>query len=246
VSPSPAYRHPVGPLRQIDRDTYLESAATGQYVIHLGFADVVQGIPPSTVPELHRRLAGRAEHLIGIDSSGAGVGRAVKDGFEAYKADCQDIAELKLLNLQQADLVIAGELIEHVESPGSLLRAAQTLVKPGGALIVTTPNGLSGFNFMSAALRREYIHPDHICIFTPYTLTRLAHVCSWTVQEMCVYAMPRVGKSTEAHAMWSRPLRYVMRRAIPAASTLLSRLSPALADGLVARLAPGESARRCE
>jgi SAM-dependent methyltransferase len=39
------------------------------------------------------------------------------------------------------DIVIVGELVEHVAEPGALLGEAARLLAPGGLLIVTTPNG---------------------------------------------------------------------------------------------------------
>jgi SAM-dependent methyltransferase len=39
------------------------------------------------------------------------------------------------------DVVIVGELVEHVADPGSLLALAAELLAPGGLLIVSTPNG---------------------------------------------------------------------------------------------------------
>jgi len=39
------------------------------------------------------------------------------------------------------DAAILGELLEHCADPQTIVRQAQTVVKPGGILVITTPNG---------------------------------------------------------------------------------------------------------
>ncbi len=46
---------------------------------------------------------------------------------------------------QQFDGITATEIIEHVENPRHFLRECFALLKPGGTLILTTPNVDSGF-----------------------------------------------------------------------------------------------------
>ena len=45
------------------------------------------------------------------------------------------------LRARAFDVVIVGELVEHVAEPAALLAEAGRLLAPGGLLIVTTPNG---------------------------------------------------------------------------------------------------------
>ncbi len=40
------------------------------------------------------------------------------------------------------DTIIAGEIIEHLESPINFIRYCKTLLKKGGRLIITTPNAI--------------------------------------------------------------------------------------------------------
>ncbi len=59
------------------------------------------------------------------------------------------------------DLVIASEVIEHVEDPHAFLVALRTHLAPGGRMILTLPNGLGPFEwatFVETLLRLTGIH----------------------------------------------------------------------------------------
>lgn len=43
---------------------------------------------------------------------------------------------------EKFDTIIAGEIIEHLESPIKFIRYCKTLLKPKGRLILTTPNAI--------------------------------------------------------------------------------------------------------
>jgi len=58
------------------------------------------------------------------------------------------------------DVVFAGEIIEHYEDPETLLREWSRVLKNGGSLIITTPNG------KEASLK----HPTHKTWFDRATL----------------------------------------------------------------------------
>jgi SAM-dependent methyltransferase len=67
------------------------------------------------------------------------------------------------------DAVLSIEVIEHVPRPGRHLAEIARVTRPGGRLLLTTPNlrGLSGRWF---GTRWRVIHPEHLGYFTPSTL----------------------------------------------------------------------------
>ena len=50
---------------------------------------------------------------------------------------------------RQFDLVIASEVLEHVEDPPAFIASLRGFVRPGGRLVVTVPNGYGPFEFFS-------------------------------------------------------------------------------------------------
>lgn len=80
-----------------------------------------------------------------------------------------------------ADVVVCVETIEHVENPRALVRELTRLARPGGAIIITTPNQLSLHSKLGVLLRNEFPHfqaapglyPAHITALLTIDLERM-------------------------------------------------------------------------
>lgn len=80
-----------------------------------------------------------------------------------------------------ADVVLCVETIEHVENPRALVRELTRLVRPGGFVLVTTPNQLSLHSKLGIVLRNEFPHfqeaqglyPAHITALLEIDLRRM-------------------------------------------------------------------------
>ncbi|MCX7025497.1 MAG: class I SAM-dependent methyltransferase [Spirochaetes bacterium] len=70
------------------------------------------------------------------------------------------------------DLVHAAHLIEHLNDPRSFLSRARRLIKPGGELVLTTPNEASFQGRLMKGHWRSAIR-DHLYLFSPKTLKML-------------------------------------------------------------------------
>jgi SAM-dependent methyltransferase len=197
------HKLPKAPL--VDRIDDLVARAAGKRVIHVGFVDTgCRTMNQSADAWLHAHLHRVATSLVGIDIDEAGVKDADAAGYEAYGADCRDPEALAALGIEQADLVIAGEVIEHLDDPGAFLAGLHELVAPGGELVVTTPNAYGLFNVAASLALREINHPDHVMMFTWRTLTNLGARHGWEPVETRVY-VPAVkdlsGKGVAARAL---------------------------------------------
>lgn len=109
-------------------------------------------------------------------------------GFEAYAVDCSDAAAVSALGLPPAEVIIAGEIIEHLDDSGSFLDGLHSLVEPGGKLVVTTPNSSGLLNAGAAALAGyEVNHPDHVTLYSCFTLTNLLERHGWEIDSVATY-----------------------------------------------------------
>ena len=125
-----------------------------------------------------------------VDVSEDGVRWAKEQGFDAHAVDAQSPDAVAGLGLEQADVVIAGEVIEHLDAPGPFLQAMTALVGPDGLLVITTPNAYRLLNFLAPASGRELIHPDHTAWHSPHTLRNLLERNGWHVEGAAYYRNP--------------------------------------------------------
>ncbi|MCX7620756.1 MAG: methyltransferase domain-containing protein [Acidimicrobiales bacterium] len=227
-----AMTHRLPKAKLVDRLEYLTDKARGRSVIHVGFVDSgCRSMNQEAGAWLHAHLASSATKLIGLDIDEAGVKEATDAGYEAYAVDCRDREAIAAAGIEPAQLVIAGEVIEHLDDPGSFLSGLHNLVAPGGELIITTPNAYGLFNVFASLSRTEINHPDHVVMFTWRTLTNLAARHDWEPVETRMY-VPSV-KEFGGRGLKARLLGLAGRVAV-AIEHMLGRMGRVYAaDGMI-------------
>ena len=84
-------------------------------------------------------VAKQGYEVIGIEDSALGVAAASKS-FPECKFIYASVYDLQYSELEGSfDVVISAEVIEHLQFPRELIRAAKKCLKPNGSLILTTP-----------------------------------------------------------------------------------------------------------
>ncbi len=74
----------------------------------------------------------------------------------------------------QVDVIFAGDIIEHLSNPGLFLSSSVRNLKPGGKLIITTPNAFNLFNLVEKLTKNEpTVNPEHTCYYNKKTLGEL-------------------------------------------------------------------------
>ena len=84
-----------------------------------------------------------------------------------------------------AEWVVAVETIEHLENPRAFLRELVRLVKPGGTVLVSTPNQLSLLSLLTLVTKRQFnafqeapgLYPAHLTALLEIDLLRMAAEC---------------------------------------------------------------------
>ena len=127
---------------------------------------------------LHGFVSSRFRRYVGVD-----VVRY--DGFPAT-------GEFHLLDLDSgrsplpegsADVVVAVETIEHLENPRALMRELTRVARPGGWVVVTTPNQGSLLSLSSLVLKGHFnaflgdSYPAHITALVELDLLRMVQEC---------------------------------------------------------------------
>jgi SAM-dependent methyltransferase len=83
------------------------------------------------------------------------------------------------------EAVLSTETIEHVENPRAFFRELTRLAKPGGFVLVSTPNQLSLLSKMTLVLKNQFcmfqegqgLYPAHITALVEMDLVRIAREC---------------------------------------------------------------------
>ncbi|MBV9215697.1 MAG: methyltransferase domain-containing protein, partial [Acidobacteria bacterium] len=124
------------------------------------------------------------------------------------------------------DVIVAGEVIEHLNNPGLFLTGVKKLMSPDTKLLITTVNAYCGFRGIYYALRgrrgvAEPIHPDHISYYSYSTLRHLLDRHDLRVENFLYYDI-----GVEHRKFSRKPLLWL--------NDICVRLAPQLADGLIA------------
>jgi len=83
------------------------------------------------------------------------------------------------------DVIFAGDLIEHLSNPGLFLSSVHRHLKPGGRLILTTPNTFNLFNIAGKLANNEpATNSDHTFYFNSKVLKKLLEKNDMLVEEV--------------------------------------------------------------
>jgi len=207
-------------------------------VLHLGCVD--SGLLEERFAAgrfLHSALADVSDEIWGVDLDWEGIDRLKREGFRNLHAGSAENIPGDVPR-GYFDVVLAGELIEHVSNPGLLLDSAAGCCKPDGKIVITTPNGLRFSNMLSCLIRTEVVHPDHTLTFTPSTLTKLLVRHNLETADLLLFQGDGRVKVRNAKGSVEKTMRVaynVVGR--PALRTVL-RFFPYFADGIIAVAKP--------
>jgi 2-polyprenyl-3-methyl-5-hydroxy-6-metoxy-1,4-benzoquinol methylase len=141
-----------------------------------------------------RTIAGG--HVVDVGCGGGALWRRLREEFSTYCGvdavryeGFPPAHEFHLADLDgadwpispgQADLVVAVEIIEHLENPWAFMRALVRIAKPGGWVVVTTPNQLSCLSLATLLAKRRFSefqdahYPAHRTALLETDLVRIA------------------------------------------------------------------------
>ncbi|HEY4102225.1 MAG TPA: class I SAM-dependent methyltransferase [Gemmatimonadales bacterium] len=119
-----------------------------------------------------------------------------------------------------ADVVTMWEVIEHLPDPACTLRAVRDILRPGGSLVLSTPDAGSR---VARLLGRRWLGwskvPEHLFFFDRPTLRRVLEECGFQVESMRYvplvvsrqYLLDRVGQMIGINAHRRLPQSWLER-----------------------------------
>lgn len=215
----------------VQRADYLKNLCGEKKVLHLGCTE-----HPFTAPaiqnktHLHFDLQEIASELYGFDYDAEGLNVLREYNFgNLYQADLEKLDEVPLT--EKFEVIVAGEMIEHLSNPGLFLRGIKRFMTSETNLVITTVNAYCGFrSFVYAFKNRggsnEPVHPDHVAY---YSYSTLRHVLERENLKVNKFAFYDVGRNHRPTMRWTQRL----------ANDVCVRLTPVWADGIIAECSLG-------
>lgn len=121
---------------------------------------------------LHQKIHEMSREVVGLDLDEATVERMRHLGFNVV---CDNAESPQSLNGSGPyDVIVAGDIIEHLNNPGAMLAAMNSRLAANGVFLISTPNPFRWYNPVLAILQHEFNHPHHTAWFSPSTLATLA------------------------------------------------------------------------
>lgn len=122
---------------------------------------------------LHQHIVDVAAECVGTDFDEVGVKEMQAAGYDVVRADITgDIGALR--ERGPFEVIIAGEIIEHLASPQGLLERCAELLAPGGKLVLTTPNPFAPRRVRMGALGLTWENVDHVVYLFPSGIAEMA------------------------------------------------------------------------
>lgn len=213
-------------MQLVQRVEFIKGLCAGKKVLHLGCTNwpyTKEAIDNDML--LHFELNKIAGELYGFDYDQQGIDELAKAGVRnLYRADLEKLDEVGLDTT--FDVIVAGEMIEHLNNPGLFLQGIQRYMDADTKLVITTINAYCAMRFAIYGFRGrggtvEPVHPDHVAYYSYSTLKLLIERQNLRVDEFLFYD---IGNE-------HRPLN---RWFVNLINDVCVKISPQLADGLIA------------
>ena len=213
-------------IELVQRVDVIKRVSAGKKVLHLGCTNYPytrEAIGADML--LHFELAKIASELYGFDFDQAGIDILEEHGTKnLFRADLENLQDVALD--ETFDVIIAGEMIEHLNNPGKFLEGIQRFMNPDTQLVITTINAYSALRFILYGLRgkggvSEPVHPDHVYYFSYRTLNLIIERAGLEVRDFYFYDL---GHEHRPHNPWYYNL----------VNDVSVAISPHLSDGVIA------------
>jgi len=210
----------------VQRLDLVKSLCAGKKVLHLGCTNwpyTQDAIDAGTL--LHSDLADVSSELYGFDFDQEGIDALAAKGYgKLFRADLENLDEVDLNTT--FDVIIAGEMIEHLNNPGRFLNGIKRFMNSETLLVITTINAYSGMRFFVYGLRGrrgklEPVHPDHVAYYSYSTLKLLLERHGYNITNFLFYDLG------SEHRPYNGKLRNFV-------NDVCVKISPQWADGIIA------------
>jgi SAM-dependent methyltransferase len=125
------------------------------------------------------RESGKFRRVVAVEPTPEMADACAARGVEVVRKGIEAVTD----EVPPADVACAFEVVEHLFAPRDFFRQCARLLRPGGLLVVSCPNG-QGFDIATLGPVSLAIDPEHVNLFNPESLALLARSCGFEVLEV--------------------------------------------------------------
>jgi 2-polyprenyl-3-methyl-5-hydroxy-6-metoxy-1,4-benzoquinol methylase len=181
-------------LREYQKDNYFEGEHTGydsykeqEAPLRATFRRLLQAIKQRGVQGQSLLEVGCGYGYL-LDEARQDFSIRVGTDFSAYAVEqarplathvyCGDVASVP--TNEQFDCVISAHVIEHVYDPEGFLRSLKAHIRPGGSIVIATPNMGSPWRLIMGSRWPSFKLPEHVLYFDRRSLSNLMQRVGFT------------------------------------------------------------------
>jgi 2-polyprenyl-3-methyl-5-hydroxy-6-metoxy-1,4-benzoquinol methylase len=168
----------------IERFDVIREVCRGKYCLDVGLVGDLDHHLREPAKWVFHHVRTVARRAVGMDIDGNALARVHQDSPGLLV--CGDAERFAFRD--RFEVIIGGEIIEHLSNPGAFLECCRGSLTPDGVLVLTTPNTFSVNNVLKALLfGHVQLYQEHVNAYTEsllcellrrhgFTATRIMHV----------------------------------------------------------------------
>lgn len=168
-----------------DRWDIIRELVQGKNVLDLGCVDH-EADHEEGKDWLHRKICQTAQETVGVDYAATEVARLRKKGYQVVQGNVES------LDLgREFDVVVAGNIVEHLSNPGLFLESVKKHLKSDGVFILTTDN-CYGLRSLKAITLFDRVRPnqEHVTTMEEEVLKQLLRRHHFEILDFVYYNGP--------------------------------------------------------
>ncbi len=175
-------------LDQRDRLDVLAELCQGRSVLDVGCVahDPARRSDPRW---LHRVIVEASARCVGLDVDAEGVAALRHAGFDVVVGDVGRAGEA-VGDRAPFDVVVAGEVIEHLGCVDGIFEGAAQVLTSDGRLVLTTPNPYAPWRVRAGQQGVVWENADHVSYLFPSGIAELADRHGFALEWWCTLQLP--------------------------------------------------------
>lgn len=205
----------------VEKEAFITRLCSQKLVLHLGCCRYPYCRESFSSGELfHLKLLKIAQECHGMDIDQPSLNFLAQQGIpHLFWGDVENLEPNQWE--KHYDIIVAGEILEHLNNFGLFLSSIRHLMNPETLLVISVPNTPTLKGFLRALVGQEMVHHDHVCYFSETTLITLLHRFQYRIEKVMFYCAAPYQQSGQFLKLSNRVV------------AKLCRFFPRLADGLI-------------